>query len=130
MRVELRLGGLIKVNGHDVAVGQTLALLDAISRERSVSGAAKRVGVSYRSAWDRVLVLGEAFGQPLVEKTKGHGSVLTTLGEEVRLALQAPFHGLQNRLPAEQHRLQARLTQALDTKPAPLRVAASHDPLL
>ena len=71
MRVELRLGGLIKVNGHDVAVGQTLALLDAISRERSVSGAAKRVGVSYRSAWDRVLVLGEAFGQPLVEKTKG-----------------------------------------------------------
>ena len=130
MDVELRLGGLIRVNGHDVPVGQTLAILDAIARERSVSGAAKRVGVSYRSAWDRVLVLGAAFGQPLVEKTKGHGSVLTALGEEVRLALQAPFQGLQNRLLAEQQRLQARLTHALDLNPGPLRVAASHDPLV
>jgi molybdate transport repressor ModE-like protein len=101
-----------------------------VARERSVSGAAKRVGVSYRSAWDRVLVLGEAFGRPLVAMTKGHGSELTPLGEEVRLALQAPFHGLQNRLAAEQQRLQARLADALDVKPTPLRVVASHDPLL
>lgn len=130
MKVELRLGGLIKVNGRNVPVGQTFAILDAVARERSVSGAAKRVGVSYRSAWDRVLMLGEAFGQPLVEMTKGHGSVLTSLGEDVRLALQAPFRGLQNRLAAEQQRLQARLADALDSKPASLRVAASHDPLL
>ena len=130
MEVELRLGGLIKVNGRDIPVGQTLAILDAVARERSLAGAAKRVGVSYRSAWDRVLMLGEAFGQPLVAMTKGHGSALTPLGEEVRLALQAPFRGLQNRLAGEQQRLQARLADALRLKPAPVRIAASHDPLL
>jgi putative molybdopterin biosynthesis protein len=130
MDVELRLGGLIKVNSHDVPVGQTLAILDAVARERSVSGAAKRLRVSYRSAWDRVSMLREAFGQPLVEMTKGHGSALTPLGEEVRRALEAPFRGLQNRLAAEQQRLQTRLADALDLRPTPLRIAASHDPLL
>jgi molybdate transport repressor ModE-like protein len=130
MNVELRLGGLIKVNGHDIPVGQTLAILEAVARERSVSGAAKRLRVSYRSAWDRVSMLAEAFGQPLIEMTKGHGSVLTPLGEEVRQALEAPFRGLQNRLATEQQRLHARLAGALDMGPAPLRLAASHDPLV
>jgi putative molybdopterin biosynthesis protein len=93
MTVELRLGGLIKVNGRDIPVGQTLAILDAVAHDRSVSGAAERLGVSYRSAWGRVLVLEEAFGQPLVHKIKGHGSVLTSLGEEPPAGLAGAVPG-------------------------------------
>ncbi|HEX2726435.1 MAG TPA: LysR family transcriptional regulator, partial [Beijerinckiaceae bacterium] len=92
MQVELRVGGLITVNGHEIALGQTFGLLDAIARDRSVRAAAERLEVSYRSAWGRVLSLEQAIGQPVVEKTKGHGSVLTPFGEELRRALEAPLN--------------------------------------
>jgi putative molybdopterin biosynthesis protein len=130
MLVELRLGGLMKLNGHDVPVGQTIALLDAVADDRSVRAAAERLGVSYRSAWGRVLILEKAFGQPLVRKTKGHGSVLTDFGEAVRQALGAPFRELATPLAAQERRLQTRLASLSMAKPERLRIAASHDPLL
>jgi molybdate transport repressor ModE-like protein len=130
MKVELRLGGLITVNGQDIALGQTFALLDAVATDRSVRAAAERLGVSYRSAWGRVLSLEHMIGQPLVEKTKGHGSVLTRLGEELRRALQEPLKKLERPLAAEQRKLERRLGSLLKDNAMRLRIAASHDPLL
>ena len=130
MQVELRLGGLMKLNGHDVPVGQTIAILDAVANDRSVRAAAERLGVSYRSAWGRVLILEKAFGRPLVRKTKGHGSVLTDFGEAVREALQAPFRELEAPLAAQERQLQTRLASLPIAKSERLQIAASHDPLL
>jgi molybdate transport repressor ModE-like protein len=130
MLVELRIGGLITVNGHEIALGQTFGLLDAVARQRSVQAAAERLGVSYRSAWGRLLSLERAIGQPLVEKTKGHGSVLTAFGEQLRQALEVPLTNLERPLAAEQRDLERRLTELLEEKPTRLRIAASHDPLL
>jgi molybdate transport repressor ModE-like protein len=130
MQVELRVGGLITVDGHEIALGQTFALLDAVARDRSVRAAAERLGVSYRSAWGRVLSLEQAIGQPLVEKTKGHGSVLTAFGEELRQALETPLKTLERPLAAEQRDLERRLGKLLTDKQTRLRIAASHDPLL
>jgi molybdate transport repressor ModE-like protein len=130
MRVELRLGGLISLQGRDIALGQTFALLDAIGRERSVQAAAQRLSVSYRSAWGRLLALEEALGHPIVVKTKGHGSVLTELGLALREALGTTFRAFETLLAEEQARLERRLVNLVGADAQPLRLAASHDPCL
>jgi molybdate transport repressor ModE-like protein len=130
MRVELRLGGLITVNGREVALGKTHALLDSIARERSVSGAAGRLNISYRSAWGQVLALEQAFGQPVAVKTKGHGSVLTEFGAALRSALGSTLHAFEPLLAQEQQSLERRMAALLGDAGTPVRLALSHDPLL
>ncbi len=130
MKIELRLGGLITVNGREIALGRTFALLDAIARERSVRGAADRLSLSYRSAWGRVIALEEAIGRAVVVKTKGHGTVLTELGEELRQSLGKTRQRFETSLAKEQRALEARLTVLVSGRPRKLKVAASHDPLL
>jgi len=130
MRVELRLGGLIEVNGREIALGQTHALLDGVGRERSVSAVATRLGISYRSAWGRVQALEEALGQPVVIKTKGHGSVLTEFGARLRDALGATLATFEEQITHQETALQKTLAGLLNQPPVRLRAALSHDPLL
>lgn len=130
MRVELRLGGLITVNGRPIPLGRTHVLLDGIGERRSVAGAAERLGVSYRSAWEQLRDLEAAFGRPLVVKTKGHGTELTELGLGLRDALAATVTAFAPPVAREAAALEARLAGLLDAPPAPLRLALSHDPLL
>jgi molybdate transport repressor ModE-like protein len=130
MKVELRLGGLISVNGRGIALGQTLALLEGVARERSVRGAAERLGLSYRSAWGRMVELEEAIGRPVAVKTKGHGTVLTELGDTLRQSLQATLRRFESSLAREQRALEQRLADIVGASPSGLTIAASHDPLL
>ena len=130
MNVELRLGGLITVNGCEIALGQTFALLDGIAREHSVRGAAEKVSLSYRSAWGRVVALEEAIGRPVVVKTKGHGTVLTELGEELRQSLGKTLQRFEGPLAKEQRALETRLALLVSVRPRRLTIAASHDPTL
>jgi len=129
MDVELRLGGLITVGGQEIALGKTFALLDGIARERSVRAAAERLGSSYRSAWGRVAALEEAFGRPLVVKTKGHGSALTPEGEALRAAIADALAAFEAPLAREQAALKLRLERLVGA-PRPARLALSHDPVL
>lgn len=132
MRVELRIGGLIALPGHDVALGRTHALLDAVDATGSVSRAAERLGLSYRTAWGRLSALEAAFGHPLVAKTKGHGSALTGRGAALRDALGATLRAFEGPLASEGEALRHRLAAVLaaGSAPAPVRLALSHDPLL
>lgn len=130
MRVELKVGGLIAVPGHDLALGRTHALLDAVDAAGSVSRAAGRVGISYRTAWGRLSELEAAFGHSLVVKTKGHGSTLTERGAALRDALGATLRAFEGPLAAEGEALRHRLAAVLAGGPGPLRLAISHDPLL
>lgn len=127
--VELRLGGLITVGGHAIALGQTFALLDAIAVTRSVSGAAERLGLSYRTAWGRVEVLQAAFGRPLVAKVKGHGSHLTEAGLRLRAELGAVLEQFRGPLEAAETALAQSLRDLAAAAPRRLKVAVSHDPL-
>lgn len=43
-----------------------IALIEAIGIDGSISGAAKRVGLSYRGAWDAVQALNNLFDEPLI----------------------------------------------------------------
>jgi len=64
-----------------------IALLEAISETRSITAAAKAMGMSYRRAWILVDEMNRALAGPAVATAAGGehggGSTLTALGEEV-----------------------------------------------
>ncbi len=71
-------------NGHELGPGK-IALLKAIATERSISGAARAMGMSYRRAWLLVDDVNSAFREPAIETfSGGHsrgGAALTAFGE-------------------------------------------------
>ncbi|WP_207462350.1 substrate-binding domain-containing protein [Azospirillum sp. SYSU D00513] len=126
----LKAEGDMVLGGETIALGQTLALLERIGTDRSLAGAAEALGLSYRTAWGRLQALEAALGQPLVVKTKGHGSVLTAFGAELRDALGTAMARLEVPLAEAGQVLQDRLARMLDAPKPALRLSASHDPLL
>jgi molybdate transport system regulatory protein len=99
----LQRGGLPRVGLSRVA------LIDAIDELGSISGAAKRLGLSYKGAWDAVQALNNLFDTPLIEaapggKTGGAAQV-TARGRAVATA----FRRLQQELDAAVAKLEAGL---------------------
>lgn len=85
--------------GAAIALGPgKIDLLRAIDRERSISAAARAMGLTYKRAWLLVDSLNQGFGRPVVAATAGGhgggGAVLTALGE----ALVARYAALESRL--------------------------------
>lgn len=64
-----------------------LALLSALAETGSISGAAKRIGMTYKAAWDAVEAMNNLAGQPLVQSQHGGagggGAHLTAFGERI-----------------------------------------------
>lgn len=64
-----------------------VALLEAIDRQGSISGAARDLGMSYRRAWLLVDAMNRAFREPLVGTSaggqRGGGAALTPTGRDV-----------------------------------------------
>lgn len=74
--------------GDDIAIGPgKMDVLAAIRDAGSISGAARRMGMSYRRAWLLVETMNSCFEQPLVETAtggkSGGGARLTPDGERV-----------------------------------------------
>ena len=88
--------------GSAIAMGPGKAdLLQAIEDEGSITGAARRMGMSYRRAWLLVESMNQCFREPLVEAAVGpqaqrDGGELgpTGLVERVPLACCDPGHAL------------------------------------
>jgi len=85
-------------------------LLEHIDRERSISGAARKMNMSYRRAWELVQDMNEAAGVPLVEANtggaRGGGASITSHGRKaIRLyrKLLARFARAVVILAAEDH---------------------------
>jgi len=73
-----------------VVGGNRIDLLEAIDRCGSISGAAREVGISYKTAWDAVDAMNNAAEKPLVRRAVGGvgggGTILTEEGKDtVRL---------------------------------------------
>ena len=73
--------------GEDIAIGQGKAdLLQGILEAGSISGGARKLGMSYRKAWLLVDEMNRCFKAPLVEArlggARGGGAVVTALGLE------------------------------------------------
>jgi molybdenum ABC transporter molybdate-binding protein len=86
-----------------------LELLQAIDQHHSISTAARRMGMSYRRAWELVQSINQAAGEPLVTAATGGvhggGAQLTPLGnwavsvfQEVQTSLRQTAVGLAARL--------------------------------
>ena len=64
-----------------------IRLLQSIAGERSITAAARAMGMSYRRAWLLVDQMNKTFGQPVVQTHTGGnargGAQLTALGEEI-----------------------------------------------
>ncbi|MFB0514363.1 MAG: TOBE domain-containing protein [Candidatus Bathyarchaeia archaeon] len=63
-------------------------ILEAIRREKSISGAAKKIGMSYRYVWSYLAKISDALQEPIVKthrggKAGGGGAKLTKLGENL-----------------------------------------------
>lgn len=130
MKVELFVDGIIAVAKGHIAFGPTLALLDAVASEGSVRGAAARLHVSYRSAWGRLSLLEETLGQPVISKTKGHGTVLTPFGTVFLEALGSASRASLEIVGREERRLEITLAGLTGQATAPLTLAVSHDAVL
>ena len=69
--------------------GNRIDLLEAIDRCGSISGAARAVGISYKTAWDAVDAMNNAAEKPLVLRAVGGvgggGTMLTEEGKETVL---------------------------------------------
>jgi len=63
-------------------------ILQTIKKEKSISKAAKKLGMSYRYVWNYLEKIGQALGKPIVKtfrggKHGGGGATLTKLGESL-----------------------------------------------
>ena len=87
--------------GDAIAMGPGKAdLLEAIAAEGSISGAGRRLGMSYRRAWQLVDLMNRCWAAPLVETSpgsaRGGGARLSPEGADVLTAyraLQASLEG-------------------------------------
>jgi len=89
---------------------ERIALLEALGDLGSIRGAAERVGLSYKAAWDAVQALNNLFEAPLVVARaggrQGGAAELTDSGR----ALIAAFHRVESELGQVVERLERGLT--------------------
>ena len=90
-------GNLWLLGGNQNAfANEQLQLLQAIAATGSISAAAKMVGISYKTAWDRADAMNNMSARPLVSRNaggaQGGGTSLTTYGERIL----SGFVNLQN----------------------------------
>lgn len=102
-----------------------LDLLRALQRNATLRAATDELGLSYRAAWGLLINATNLAGAPLAELQRGRGARLTRYGTAL---LQS-----DDRLREAVGSLSDRLALAPDpgaAKGLPLRLVASHDPLL
>lgn len=83
---------IVLAPGVEIGPGKA-DLLDAIAETGSISAAGRRMGMSYRRAWQLVEALNDGFREPLVIASRGGasggGAALTDAGQIVRDAYRA-----------------------------------------
>jgi molybdate transport system substrate-binding protein len=82
---QVRVGVWVERHGQAVLGKGGLELLESIDRCRSISAAAREIGISFRHAWVIVQEINQAAGEPLVTTcvggNRGGGATLTPRGK-------------------------------------------------
>ena len=82
----------LRQGGNLAGGADRVALLEAIRDTGSMTRAAKAVGISYKTAWDRVQGMNDGAGHPLVERSAGGagggGTLLTPYAVEMIAAFR------------------------------------------
>ena len=104
----------LQQGGQPLVGADRVALLEAIRDTGSMTRAAKVVGISYKTAWDRVQGMNNGAGHPLVERTAGGAGGGGTLLTPYALALIAAFRELERTHSKMLGRLSKSMTQPHD----------------
>lgn len=110
---EIELSGSIafRSGGRNWGNENRMALLAAIGTEGSITGAARKVGLSYKAAWDAIDGMNNLAGEPLVTRTtggkRGGGATLSARAHELLRLYEV--------LNREHERFMARLTAASES---------------
>jgi molybdate transport repressor ModE-like protein len=108
--------------------GRTLLrLLAELARSGSLREAARKVGVSYRSAWGALSDGARLFGAPLVDMQRGRRATLSVLGRKVLAADERVREGLGAQFERLRAEIPALLSDALPGTRPRLTLHASHD---
>ncbi len=111
----------LRQGGSPLGGADRVALLEAIGATGSMTAAAKVVGISYKTAWDRVQAMNNGAGQALVERSAGGagggGTRLTPYAE----SLIAAFRELE----ATHATMLGRLSKSMTQPDAVLRSLAA-----
>jgi molybdate transport repressor ModE-like protein len=103
-----------------------LDLLRALQRSSTLRAAANEVELSYRAAWGLLLDATALAGAPLAELQRGRGARLTRFGS----SLVKGDDQLREAIGSLSERLGIAPGADADARSMPLRLVASHDPLL
>lgn len=103
--------------GDELAMGPGKAdLLDAIQASGSISGAGRKLGMSYRRTWLLVDAMNRCWSEPLVEATPGggehRGARVTPVGLEVLAAYRALEAAVADAAEEPLKALEAKLLEA------------------
>lgn len=79
---------LVLSRGRAGRVGaDRIALIEAVAKDGSITSAAKRLGLSYRAAWDAIQAVNNLFDEPLIVASpggaKGGAAQITPKGRQV-----------------------------------------------
>jgi putative molybdopterin biosynthesis protein len=114
-------------SGADLRVDpRIVALLRAVHAHGTLRAATAALDVSYRNAWALLGTHARALGAPLVLLERGRGARLAPLGERLLAADDA----LRDLLKRDAALFTVPVEPAAAPPGGPLRIAASHDPLL
>lgn len=87
--------------GDELALGPGKAdLLEAIQAEGSISGAGRKLGMSYRRTWLLVDTMNRCWSEPLVETTPGGGEQRGARVSAAGLEVLAAYRALEAALSA------------------------------
>ena len=102
-------------------------LLHAVQEEGSISGAARRLGFSYRHVWGELRRWEEQLGHPLILWEKGQRARLAPFGEKLLWAERQAQARLAPQIEALQAELERAFAVAFDEGAEVLTLFASHD---
>jgi molybdate transport repressor ModE-like protein len=105
---------------------ELFAMLNAIHETGKLTEAVRRIGLSYRHAWNLVEGWNAFFGAPLVRFERGKGAFLTPLGERLLWAEQRVSARLALQLESVASELNLEINRLLATAAATIRIHASH----
>lgn len=101
-------------------------LLRYLQTDKRLTSAAAQANVSYRHAWNIIKKWNTHFGQPLVQQTKGRGTVLTELGEKLLWAEQLIDAHLSPQIGTLSSTINRELNETLGKQENLLKIHASH----
>ncbi len=105
-------------------------LLEFIAETGTVRAAANKLGISYRTAWGKLDAAEKSLGQPLIVKSKGHGSKLTPPGNMLKAVVFNLTSGIQSSVTRDQVLFERAILNNFNLAPRKLKLACSHDSLI